>query len=135
MRAVQARAPSSPQTGGLITLAPLFPVFVRDLFYWAIRHNPHQFRKIGGTVIVTAVGMFGHGSGWGLGVLPYHTLGLLIGGIGQKPGCVDGRIEMREYLSLTISLDHDIVDGARAARFAQRLKELVESGEDLNPGG
>lgn len=27
---------------------------------------------------------------------------------------------------MTISFDHDIVDGAPAARFTQRLKELVE---------
>ena len=132
VRAVQAGPQSSPQTGGLIALGSRMPRFIRDLFYGFIRHNPHQFKQIGGTVIVTAVGMFGHGSGWGLGVLPYHTLGLLIGGIGQKPGVVDGRIEVRDYLSLTITFDHDIVDGAPAARFAQRLKELIESGEVLN---
>jgi pyruvate/2-oxoglutarate dehydrogenase complex dihydrolipoamide acyltransferase (E2) component len=45
---------------------------------------------------------------------------------------VDGEIRIREYLSVTISFDHDIVDGAPAARFAQRLKELVESGYGLS---
>jgi len=133
VRLVQAGPQSSPQTGGLISLGSRLPRFIRDLFYWFIRRDPHQFKKIGGTVIVTAVGMFAHGNGWGLGVLPYHTLGLLIGGIGQKPGAMDGRIELREYLSLTITFDHDIVDGAPAARFAQRLKELIESGEVLRP--
>jgi pyruvate/2-oxoglutarate dehydrogenase complex dihydrolipoamide acyltransferase (E2) component len=63
--------------------------------------------------------------------LPYHTLGLTVGGIAQKPGIVDGRIEAREFLDLTISLDHDIVDGAPAARFAQQFKGLVESGYGL----
>ena len=28
----------------------------------------------------------------------------------------------------TASFDHDIIDGAPAARFSQRLKELIESG-------
>ena len=32
------------------------------------------------------------------------------------------RVEIREYLNLTITFDHDVVDGAPAARFAQRLK-------------
>jgi pyruvate/2-oxoglutarate dehydrogenase complex dihydrolipoamide acyltransferase (E2) component len=38
---------------------------------------------------------------------------------------------MREYLNVTISFDHDIVDGAPAARFTQRLKELIEAADDL----
>ena len=32
---------------------------------------------------------------------------------------------------ITISFDHDIIDGAPAARFTQRLKELIESGYGL----
>ena len=71
--------------------------------------------------------MFGDGGGWGLGS-PAHTLSILAGGIAQKPVAVDGRIEIRELLSLTLSFDHDVIDGAPAARFTQRLKELVEGG-------
>jgi hypothetical protein len=31
---------------------------------------------------------------------------------------VDGRIEAREYLDLTLGIDYNIVDGAPVARFA-----------------
>ena len=75
--------------------------------------------------------MFARGGGWGFGILPFHTLGIAIGGIAERPGVVDGRIEIREYLDLTISLDHDIVDGAPAARFTRQLCELIESGYGL----
>ena len=44
---------------------------------------------------------------------------------------MDGHAAIREYLSLTISVDHDLVDGAPAARFTGRLKELIESGYGL----
>jgi len=44
---------------------------------------------------------------------------------------VDGQIAIRDSLSLTISFDHEIIDGAPAARFTQRLKELIESGYGL----
>jgi pyruvate/2-oxoglutarate dehydrogenase complex dihydrolipoamide acyltransferase (E2) component len=44
---------------------------------------------------------------------------------------VDHRIEVRKYLSVTISFDHDIIDGAPAARFMQQLKKLIESGYGL----
>jgi pyruvate/2-oxoglutarate dehydrogenase complex dihydrolipoamide acyltransferase (E2) component len=56
---------------------------------------------------------------------------LTLGGIAEKPGVADGHIEPREYLCLTISLDHDIIDGAPAARFTARLKEMIESGYGL----
>ena len=56
---------------------------------------------------------------------------ITVGGIGEKPGVVDRQIAMRDYLSVTISFDHTIIDGAPAARFAQRLKELIESGYGL----
>jgi len=83
-----------------------------------------------GTVGITAVGMFGKGAAWGIPpALP--TLMMTVGGIGEKPVLIDGHLALREYLSLTISFDHDIIDGAPAARFTERLKELIESGYGL----
>jgi len=108
----------------------LLPGFVRRLFLWILFKNPQLIKDYYGTVLVTSIGMFGTGTGWGIPV-PNHTLQLTLGGIANKPGIVEGRIEAREYLSVTISFDHDVVDGAPAARFTQRLKELVESGHGL----
>ena len=129
IRAVQMRpAQSEQQSGWLMRLAPYVPSFVRRLFIWTRLKNPHWFKQNSGTVVVTAFGMFGRGGGWGVGILPFHTLGIALGGIAEKPGVVDGRVEIREYLDLTVSVDHDIVDGAPAARFARALVELIESG-------
>jgi pyruvate/2-oxoglutarate dehydrogenase complex dihydrolipoamide acyltransferase (E2) component len=75
--------------------------------------------------------MFGEGAGWGIPITSY-TLALTVGGIATRPGYdAEGRIEPREYLSLTVSVDHDVVDGGPAARFVQRLKALLESGYGL----
>lgn len=106
------------------------PGFLRGLAYRILPLNPHWLKSIGGTVNVTAVGMFGEGGGWGIPI-PLYTLNLTLGGIATKPGIVDGRIEPREYLSVTLSFDHDIVDGAPAARFADRLKGLIEGAHGL----
>jgi pyruvate/2-oxoglutarate dehydrogenase complex dihydrolipoamide acyltransferase (E2) component len=54
-----------------------------------------------------------------------------IGGIEQKPLLRDGRLESREHLCLTVTFDHDIIDGAPAARFVRRLQELVEGAAGL----
>jgi pyruvate/2-oxoglutarate dehydrogenase complex dihydrolipoamide acyltransferase (E2) component len=75
--------------------------------------------------------MFGKSAGWGVIFLPHHTLGVTVGGLAQKPGVFEGQIAIREYLSLTLSFDHDIVDGAPAARFARDFTALLENPKNL----
>ncbi len=104
-------------------------LFTRFL-WWMLRRYPQLHKKVGGTVVVTAVGMFGKGSGWGIPVAE-PTLSIMLGGIASKPGVVDGQIALRDYLCMTLSFDHSIIDGAPAARFTMRLKELIESGFGL----
>lgn len=113
------------------SLLPTFIiVFIWRMLWWMIMRYPRLQKKYGGTVGVTAVGMFGKGSGWGIPTAA-HTLDITLGGIGEKPVVIDGHLETREYLNMTISMDHDIIDGAPATRFALRLKELIESGYGL----
>jgi hypothetical protein len=100
-------------------------------FAWIGRRRPRLWKTIVGTVEISAVGMFGNGAGWGIPPAPAAALMLTVGGIGEKPVVVDGHAGVREYLSLTISFDHDIIDGAPAARFTRRLKELIESSYGL----
>ncbi|MBN1536292.1 MAG: 2-oxo acid dehydrogenase subunit E2 [Anaerolineales bacterium] len=109
----------------------LLPGFIRRLFLWVLFKNPQMIKEYYGTVMVTSVGMFGTGTGWGIPV-PNHTLQLTLGGFDEKPGVVNHNIEVRKFLSVTITFDHDIVDGAPIARFIQRLKKLVESGDGLS---
>jgi pyruvate/2-oxoglutarate dehydrogenase complex dihydrolipoamide acyltransferase (E2) component len=104
--------------------------FIWPIFWWMLGSYPQVQKKYGGTVCVSAVGMFGKGAGWGIPITE-HALDLTLGGIAEKPGVVDGQITIREYLSITLSFDHDLIDGAPAARFTQRLKELIESGYNL----
>jgi chloramphenicol O-acetyltransferase len=132
IRAVQSQPAKSDQKAGrLARWGPHAPGFLRSLFYRVMLLNPHWLKKYAGTVVVTAVGMFAHGGGWGFGFAPFHTLTLTVGGIAQKPAFMDGQVVPREYLCVTMSIDHIIVDGAPAARFAQCFKELVESGYGL----
>ncbi|HSG18134.1 MAG TPA: 2-oxo acid dehydrogenase subunit E2 [Anaerolineae bacterium] len=107
------------------------PRFARRLFWWVLKRSPQWTKQVAGTVGVTSVGMFGRGGGWGIPITT-QTLLLTLGGIAEKPGVVDGRIEIRQYLSLTATVDHDIVDGAPAARFLKHLSELLESGYGLD---
>ena len=129
IRAAQ-RAPGQSTEMGFMRWFLLLPWPLRRVFYWISMRFPQWLRRFQGSVLVTAVGMFGKGGGWGIPVANF-ALVVTLGGIAEKPGVVGGKIEVREYLSVTLSFDHDIIDGAPAARFAQQFRELVESGHGL----
>jgi pyruvate/2-oxoglutarate dehydrogenase complex dihydrolipoamide acyltransferase (E2) component len=126
IRGIQKRPESSEQAGTLVKMAPRLPRFVRIGFFKILKMNPRWFKSLAGTAVVTSVGMFGKSGGWGIGFLPTHNLGITVGGINTKPGVHEGEIAIREYLNLTLSFDHDIIDGAPAARFANKFSELLE---------
>jgi pyruvate/2-oxoglutarate dehydrogenase complex dihydrolipoamide acyltransferase (E2) component len=99
-----------------------------------LRHvlaNPFLIRQMGGTIDVTAIGMFAKGGGWGIPIAN-HSLMVTVGGIDQQVRYVDGQLCVRELLSITLTIDHNIVDGAPAARFAARLKALIEAAHGLD---
>jgi hypothetical protein len=110
------------------------PTFLRKLIvYRRLIRDPFFAKRVMGTVVVTSPGMFGKiggGSSWGIPV-GIHPLVIALGGIARKPGIVGDKVEAREYLGMTVLFDHDVTDGAPAARFVQRLRELIENGYGL----
>lgn len=103
---------------------------VRRAIYRAYVRDPERRKRLMGTVAVTAVGMHGTRGFWGIGV-PQHTLQLVVGGIESRVALVDGVVSEREMLSLTVAVDHDVVDGAPAVRFADHLAILIEDADAL----
>jgi len=109
-------------------LYSIVPKFLRRYFIRKKLNNTQFFIENAGTVSITSVGMFTKNlSGW---AIPFtsSTLNIAVGGIKLKPIFVNGKLEEHEFLNLTIQIDHNIVDGAPAARFVSRLTELIESG-------
>jgi pyruvate/2-oxoglutarate dehydrogenase complex dihydrolipoamide acyltransferase (E2) component len=129
IRSVQAK-PADTRALSFMRWFLLLPAFVRHLFYGLLGAFPRLWRRYNYSVLVTSVGMFGRGPWWGIPKASF-SLTLTLGGIAEKPAVVDGQIAVREYLCATVSLDHDVVDGAPAARFGQRFRELVEGGYGL----
>ena len=50
-----------------------------------------------------------------------------VGRIQPKPVVRDGEIVVRQMWTLSLVFDHRLVDGAPAARFLQRIKQLIEN--------
>lgn len=132
IRAIQTRTEHSPQDVGDQFWGLRLPRFIRLPLMRLGMKNPHTLKRFAGTVLVTSIGMFGSGSGWGVGFLPIHTLAVTLGGIGLKPAFVDGQLAARAFLCVTISFDHDIVDGAPVARFASHFAGLLSEGYGLD---
>ena len=84
-----------------------------------------------GKVAVTAVGMFSREPVW---FIPHGsgTVLITVGSIERRMVHTGDGHEEREYLCVTGSFDHDIVDGAPAARFMNQFLETIKSGYGIN---
>jgi pyruvate/2-oxoglutarate dehydrogenase complex dihydrolipoamide acyltransferase (E2) component len=95
---------------------------------WGLRllgRFPAAAARFGPAVGVTSLGMFG--AGWGIPVSPL-TVMVTIGGTTRRPVVGSSGFEEREYLPLTLSFDHSVIDGGPAARFTTAFRSLVERG-------
>jgi pyruvate/2-oxoglutarate dehydrogenase complex dihydrolipoamide acyltransferase (E2) component len=135
LRAVKAE-PTSTRTGALLdSTAPALgrlPGLYRLMF--ALMSRSRAAHAATGTVQVTAVGMFAGGSGYAIAPATMASLLVVVGGISRRPRVVDDRIAVRDVLDLTVTVDHNITDGAPATRFGATLRRLIETADALGIG-
>ena len=129
LRAVQNK-PHTSRESKFMRWFLFLPSVLRRLFYWIVMKFPQSFRDSSSPVMVTAIGMFGSKGGWAI-TMPNFTLNIGVGGIAEKPGVLEGEITIREYLDLTVSIDHDIVDGGPATRFVESFRNNLEDADLL----
>jgi hypothetical protein len=105
------------------------PAWIRTRALRWVTTNPFRSKREMGTVVVTSVGALARVPGW---FVPrsIHNLCFAMGAIVKKPWVVDERIEVRDILHLTILFNHDVVDGAPAARFLGRLADSLQDGTE-----
>jgi pyruvate dehydrogenase E2 component (dihydrolipoamide acetyltransferase) len=80
----------------------------------------------GSTFTISNLGMFGIESFTAI-INPPESAILAVGKIVDTPVGVEGQIELRPTMHLTLSADHRIVDGAAGARFLADLKAMLEN--------
>jgi pyruvate dehydrogenase E2 component (dihydrolipoamide acetyltransferase) len=78
----------------------------------------------GGTFTISNLGSFGADAFTPI-VNPPQCAILGVGRIVDKPVAVDGQVEVRPTMWLSLTFDHRIVDGAPAARFLQQLGDRL----------
>ena len=84
----------------------------------------------GGTFAISNMGMLGVESFVAI-VPPTMSAILAIGIVKDEPVVKDGKIEVARLMHVTISADHRVHDGAYAAKFLGKLKEILEQPESL----
>jgi pyruvate dehydrogenase E2 component (dihydrolipoamide acetyltransferase) len=85
--------------------------------------SPDELR--GSTFTLTNLGGLGVDAFTPIINLP-ETAILGVGRIKEKPAAVAGRVTIRSMMWLSLTFDHRLVDGGLAARFLQRVVQLVE---------
>lgn len=99
---------------------------------YQIMSRSTRMRAISGTVAISSVGMFGGGPGHGIGFPTVLSLSVLVGGRTKRPVADGDNVVVGEVLDLTVTFDHNIVDGAPAARFVADLREMLTTAEALD---
>ncbi len=90
--------------------------------------SPRELRT--GTFSITNIGAIG-GEAF-TPILNYPQTAILgVGKISETAEVVDGEVEPRHTVKLSLSYDHRVVDGATAARFMNRLVENLEDPEHM----
>ena len=117
----------------LVRLGFAAPAWLRDRLYWdRLLGDPFAVKRTMGTVMVTSLPLSTSGGGaWGIPAGP-HPLIVALGAVARRPGLTEGdAIAPREFLSMTVLFDHDVVDGLPVALFLRRLSGLMEGASGL----
>ena len=80
----------------------------------------------GATFTISNLGMFGVDAFTAIIVQPQAAI-LSVGRIAERVVPVHGRPDVRPIMTLTLSCDHRVVDGVRAAQFLQDLVEAIKN--------
>lgn len=79
----------------------------------------------GGTFSITNIGVFGIDAG--TPILPPGQSGILaVGAVRRQPWEYKGEIALRQMMTLSVSFDHRLVDGAEGSRFLKDVADLLE---------
>lgn len=80
----------------------------------------------GSTFSVSNLGMFGIDQFTAI-INPPEAGILAIGGVEEKPIVIDGQLEVRQRMRVTMSCDHRVIDGATGAKFLQTVRGYIEN--------
>ncbi|WP_136043886.1 MULTISPECIES: dihydrolipoamide acetyltransferase family protein [unclassified Microbacterium] len=98
---------------------------VRNLAEVARSGKTSPAELAGGTFSISNIGVFGVDAG--TPILPPGQSGILaVGAVRRQPWEFRGEIALRQVMTLSLSFDHRLVDGAEGARFLKDVADILE---------
>ena len=98
---------------------------LRDLAETARAGKTSPAELAGGTFSISNIGVFGVDAG--TPILPPGQSGILaVGAVRRQPWEYRGEIALRQLMTLSLSFDHRLVDGAEGARFLKDVADVLE---------
>jgi len=105
----------------------LMPAFVFQWITRCVMKSHRLVQNFSGTVFVTSLSSVSSVPGY---IIPYtggpQAVSIALGSVYKKPVVVSNQIEIREVISITAAFNHDLVDGAPAARFINQFRRYIE---------
>ena len=86
-------------------------------------------RMSGGTFTITNIGVFGVEAGTPI-LNPGESGILALGAAQRRPWEFEGGIALRQVMTLSLSFDHRVVDGAQGSRFLAELGAMLERADE-----
>jgi len=86
--------------------------------------RPDEFK--GGSITISNLGMYNIDSFLAI-INPPQSSIISVGGISKKPIVVQDEIKIASVMSIGISCDHRVIDGALAAQFINKIKNYLEN--------
>lgn len=96
----------------------------KDLTERARAGKLHPQDLSGGTFTISNLGMFNVDAFTAIIIAPQAAI-LAVGRIADRVVAIDGQASVRPMISCTLSVDHRVADGARAARFLDDLAQAI----------
>jgi pyruvate/2-oxoglutarate dehydrogenase complex dihydrolipoamide acyltransferase (E2) component len=93
---------------------------------YAVMARSVRVHRQTGTVQVTAIGMFAGGGGFAIAPPSLASLTVVVGGLNRTPLAMGDEVAIRYVLDLTVTIDHNVVDGAPATRFGADLRRRMQ---------
>jgi pyruvate dehydrogenase E2 component (dihydrolipoamide acetyltransferase) len=125
--------------GGLVAPAiheadqKTLPVLMRELQDLVMRVRAGHMRSSeisSATITVTSLGDEGVDVVYPI-IHPPQVAIVGFGSVVERPWAIDGRIEPRPLVSVTLAADHRVTDGRLGAQFLARIRDLLMRPEDL----
>jgi 2-oxoisovalerate dehydrogenase E2 component (dihydrolipoyl transacylase) len=91
-------------------------------------------RLSGGTFTITNIGVFGVEAGTPI-LNPGESGILALGAAQRRPWEFEGGIALRQVMTLSLSFDHRVVDGAQGSRFLAELGAILERADETELSG